>query len=119
MNIQQLLNDLEAGCTYRTARGESIFDKELFIVKSALIFSLKSEGIDDEQSTKLKAEFDRHIPKILGVGHSLYSCIQFGDGKKGKAAIEALERQLLGSTLTEMEGASRTYGKGPFTGSNG
>jgi hypothetical protein len=61
-------------------------DKDVFrIFALTHLCYLEQQGLCNDV---VKKEFSSHLRRLLGHGHSLVSCVQFAQGKKGRAAME-------------------------------
>ncbi|WP_143820962.1 hypothetical protein [Motiliproteus sp. MSK22-1] len=70
------------------------------MVKIGVVFLALAKGLDINKDEQLRTDLDFYIPKVLGVGHSLYSCLQFSEGKKGRVIFKELEQKLLETSDT-------------------
>ena len=83
MNLQTKINNIVQVSTSPSG----YVDKELFQILAVLLASeIKGDEADQEKYDLI----NKSISDTIGLGHSLISCGQFTEGKKGKAAIKRL-----------------------------
>lgn len=93
MSLQAKINNIIQVSTSPSG----VIDKELFQILATL---LASEFKGDDGDQRKYDLINKSISDALGVGHSLISCGQFVEGKKGQSAIKRLAGKLKQVTET-------------------
>lgn len=87
MNLQTKINNIVQASTSPSG----YVDKELFqILAVFLATEIKGDEADQEKYEMI----NKSISDTIGFGHSLISCSQFAEGKRGKAAMKRLAGKL-------------------------
>ena len=89
MDIVTAIEKFKAKCTDSNGH----FDKDYFRVLIVLLqLGLKFRGKDLED---YYSEMNKQIYRFLGAGHSLSSCMQFMQGKKGQVTLDRVKDKML------------------------
>ena len=87
MNLQSKINNIIQASTSQSG----YVDKELFQILAVMLGNELTGSEDDQAKYDL---INKAISDTIGIGHSLISCGQFVEGKKGQSAIKRLALKL-------------------------